>query len=502
MPSVTQTLPPPIGGWDTMSALTNMPGQNALTLDNWFPSTDKVTLRKGYTSHATGMTGRVETLIQYTGLTGAGKIFAANDGKVYDVSSAGAVGAAVLSGKSNDRWQQVQIGTSGGQFVMIMNGADTPQTYNGTSWANAGMTGPTIANLIWCNVHQRRLWFGEEDSLSAWYLAANAITGSATEFPLHGLASLGGYIMAMGTWSRDAGDGSDDVAVFLTSEGQAIVYQGTDPSAAATWSLVGVFRIGKPIGRRCMIKAGADLIIITQDGFVALSTILGGDRSQTDGVAISAQINKSVNDAVISAGGTYGWEPFLYPIGTMLIFNVPQSPNVFHQYVFNTITNKPCRFTGWNAICWALNNDIAYFGGTDGAVYRADNGTSDNGKNIEADAVPAFSFFGSPGVQKSFKLGEPIFQSAGNPNAALDLNVDFEVQAPASVASASPASGGLWGDALWGQGTWGSADQIYRGWRPVHGIGEAASMRVRVSTNSSSPAWIATKYLFVPGGQV
>lgn len=502
MPSVTQTLPPPIGGWDTMSALTNMPGQNALTLDNWFPSTDKVTLRKGYTSHATGMTGRVETLIQYTGLTGAGKIFAANDGKVYDVSSAGAVGAAVLSGKSNDRWQQVQIGTSGGQFVMIMNGADTPQTYNGTSWANAGMTGPTIANLIWCNVHQRRLWFGEEDSLSAWYLAANAITGSATEFPLHGLASLGGYIMAMGTWSRDAGDGSDDVAVFLTSEGQAIVYQGTDPSAAATWSLVGVFRIGKPIGRRCMIKAGADLIIITQDGFVALSTILGGDRSQTDGVAISAQINKSVNDAVISAGGTYGWEPFLYPIGTMLIFNVPQSTNVFHQYVFNTITNKPCRFTGWNAICWALNNDIAYFGGTDGAVYRADNGTSDNGKNIEADAVPAFSFFGSPGVQKSFKLGEPIFQSAGNPNAALDLNVDFEVQAPASVASASPASGGLWGDALWGQGTWGSADQIYRGWRPVHGIGEAASMRVRVSTNSSSPAWIATKYLFVPGGQV
>ncbi len=485
-----------------MSALTNMPGQNALTLDNWFPSTDKVTLRKGYTSHATGMTGRVETLIQYTGLTGAGKIFAANDGKVYDVSSVGAVGAAVLSGKSNDRWQQVQIGTSGGQFVMIMNGADTPQTYNGTSWANAGMTGPTIANLIWCNVHQRRLWFGEEDSLSAWYLAANAITGSATEFPLHGLASLGGYIMAMGTWSRDAGDGSDDVAVFLTSEGQAIVYQGTDPSAAATWSLVGVFRIGKPIGRRCMIKAGADLIIITQDGFVALSTILGGDRSQTDGVAISAQINKSVNDAVISAGGTYGWEPFLYPIGTMLIFNVPQSTNVFHQYVFNTITNKPCRFTGLNAICWALNNDIAYFGGTDGAVYRADNGTSDNGKNIEADAVPAFSFFGSPGVQKSFKLGEPIFQSAGNPNAALDLNVDFEVQAPASVASASPASGGLWGDALWGQGTWGSADQIYRGWRPVHGIGEAASMRVRVSTNSSSPAWIATKYLFVPGGQV
>jgi len=53
-PSRTASVPPPVGGWDTRNALADMPVENAVILDNWFPSTDKVTVRKGHTSHATG----------------------------------------------------------------------------------------------------------------------------------------------------------------------------------------------------------------------------------------------------------------------------------------------------------------------------------------------------------------------------------------------------------------------------------------------------------------
>src|SRR3990167_547770 len=353
-PARMKTLPPPVEGWDTREALADMPVKRAVILDNWFPGTDKVTLRRGHSSHATGMSGNVESLLPYTPVTGTGELFAANGGSIYDVSAAGAVGAAVATGFSNNRFQHVQIGTAGGNFLLVMNGEDTPQTYDGTTWANATMTGPTIANLIWCNLHQRRLWFGEKESLTAYYLAVNAITGAASSFSLAGLAGLGGYIMAMGTWSRDGGAGPDDAAVFLTSEGEAIVYQGTDPSSASTWSLVGVFRIGKPIGRRCMIKAGADLIMVTQDGFVAASTILSADRAQAERVAISAQINKAVNDAVRDYGALFGWQPFIYAKGTMLIFNVPVAATEAHQYVFNTITEAPCRFKGADALCWEI----------------------------------------------------------------------------------------------------------------------------------------------------
>jgi hypothetical protein len=500
-PARPRTVPPLVGGWDTRNALADMPVQNAVILDNWFPSTDKVTLRKGYTSHATGMSGAVESLLHYVPASGTGVMFAANGGNIYDVSASGAVGAAVVSGKTNDRWQQTQISTAGGHFMLAVNGADTPQTYDGSAWANSTITGPTIANLIWCNNHQRRLWFGEKDSLTAYYLAVNSISGAATAFPLGAVATLGGYIMAMGTWSRDGGAGADDVAVFLTSEGEAIVYAGTDPASAATWSLVGVFRIGKPIGRRCIIKLGADLVIVTQDGFVAASQILLADRSQAELSAISQQINKAVNDAVQAGSSLFGWQPFIYPKGTMLLFNIPDSSVEAEQFVFNTITRAPCRFTGINAACWGLLNDAPYFGGmADGTVYKFDDGFADNGADIDADALQAFNDFGSPGANKRFTLVEPIFQSNGAPSAALDVNVDYQVKTSTAVASASAVTSAKWGVAKWGVGLWGSASQTYRGWRGIRGIGRSASLRVRISTKVNQPSWLATNWMITPGG--
>lgn len=496
MAAVSYSLPPPVGGWDTRTALASMPPQNAVILDNWFPSTDKVTPRRGWEDHATGLTGAVESVIPYVPPSGSAKLFAANGGGIYDATSAGSFGSAEESGFSNNRWQYVQIGTSGGYYLFMVNGADTPQLYDGSSFADTTLTGPTVANLAWCNVHQRRLWIGERDSLTAWYLAVNSITGTASSFSLAGIAKLGGYIMAMGTWTRDGGDGADDVAVFYTSEGEAIVYQGPDPDN--DWSLIGVFRIGKPIGRRCMIKAGADLIMVTEDGFVAASSILSMDRSQTEKVALSQQINKAVNDAVRDFGALFGWEPFLYPRGTMLIFNIPISTTEAHQYVFNTITKAPTRFTGIPALCWALFNDSPYFGTADGRVCKFDTGASDDGSNIELDALQAFSYFDSPGIKKYFKLAEPIFESGGSPNAAIELNTDFQIATPSAVPEAQTVNSAKWGIDKWGVGVWGTDGQIYRGWRGVRGAGRSAALRIRISTNSTRPSWISTNFVFQP----
>lgn len=501
--SRSTALPPPVGGWDTRSSLADMPLENAVTMENFFPGTEEVAIRRGYTSYATGMSGCIETLVEYVPLTGNGKMFAANGGNIYDVSGAGAVGAAVSTGHSNDRWQHAQIGTAAGQFVRMVNGDDTPLIYDGTTWGTTpAITGPTAARLEWINVHQRRMWVGEADSLSAWYLPVNTVSGAATEFSLAGIAKLGGYIMAMGTWTRDSGDGMDDVAVFFTSEGEAIVYQGTDPSDATLWSLIGVFRIGKPIGRRCMTKAGPDLVLITQDGFVPLAAVLSMDRSQSRLVALSDQINKAVNDAVRLYGANFGWEALVYPKGTMLLFNIPTSTTTSEQYVFNTITGAPCKFTGMNACSWGLLNDNLFFGGADGVVYRADDGESDNGSNIAADCIQAFSYFKSPQANKAFKLVECIFRSDGDPSAAIDFNVDFNILNPTTAAQAAEVNSALWGISLWGVGLWGTDGQIYRGWRGVRGKGRSGSVRVRINTKSARPSWIATNVVYQKGGML
>jgi hypothetical protein len=497
------SFPPPVGGWDTRNALADMPPENAVILDNWFPGTDLCTVRPGYTSHATGLGATVETVMAYTPLTGTAELFGAASGNIYDVSSSGAVGAAVVSGMTNARYQHTQVSNNAGHFLLAFNGADTGRLYNGTTWGTTSITGSgmTPANLIWCNLHQRRVWIGEKNSLRAWYLATDAISGTANSFDLGALARLGGYIMAMGTWTRDSGDGADDVAVFLTSEGEAIVYAGTDPSSASTWSLIGVFRVGKPIGRRCMIKAGADLIMVTEDGFVAASQILSMDRSQAELVALSAQINKATNDAVRDYGSNFGWQPFLYPRGTHLIFNIPVSGTQAHQYVFNTITRKPCRYTGIPAFCWELANDNAYFGGPSGVVYQFDNGNNDAGTDIASDALQAFNNFKTPGRTKAFKRVDLVMQSPSDPQAAVDINTDYEIRQPTGVPTAAASTAARWGIGKWGIGVWGSALQIWSGWRGVRGEGRAAGIRVRVNSSSSRPSWIATRWTYINGGQ-
>ena len=156
-----------------------------------------------------------------------------------------------------------------------------------------------------------------------------------------------------------------------------------------------------------------------------------------------------------------------------------------------------------------MRGDDIFFGTSAGTVIEF-NGTdtvgtiflSDDGSDIAGDAMAAFSYFGSKGMDKAFKLVEPIFKSTGNPNPALDLNVDFTTDAPSGQPSAFAGSTGQWGVALWGVATWGKAGQIYKGWLGVRGIGRAASLRIRVWTSVADPAWIATNYTFIRGGQL
>ena len=492
------SLPPPVGGWNTLDALADMPADHASQLDNWFPNARDVSARRGFTAHSTGYPAAVETLMNYQPPSGTAALFAASGTAVYNATAAGAVGAAVLSGKTNARWQWAQMTTAGGHFLTIVNGVDTPQIWDGATWANTGITGPAVANLVWINLHQRRLWVGEVNSLRGWYLAPNAIAGAANYFDFTGLASLGGYLVGMGTWTRDGGSGPDDLAVFLTSEGEALIYTGTDPASAATWALVGIFRIGRPLGRRCMIRAGADLLVMTDQGFVSLSDVLPIDRSQQAAAAFSRQINPSVVEAARSYASNFGWQAFIYPSGNMAIFNVPAAAGAYHQFVFNTITRAPCRFIGMNARCWGLLNENAYFGGAS-AVYLSDDGTDDDGADINAMAVQAPNKFGSAAQKKAFKRCQVIVSSEAAPSIGVDMVMDYRTQnpPPAPVDIASDLA--LWDVALWDVGRW-AGESIFDPWRGVRGVGRVASVRVQSASRVARPSWIATNVTFIPGG--
>lgn len=516
--SQTASVPAPIGGLNAKDAWANMPETDAVIMDNWFPTPSMITLRNGYTVQAT-FTGKCETVMAYQGLT-ANKLFCAvnNSGtrSIFDCTSVGAVGAAAVGGAgntiqavTNTRYDWGIFATSATQVLVLVNGADDMLQFDGTTWKaiNSGST-PAITgvatNTFSCMaVFKQRMWFAQKNTFNVWYLPVNSIAGAATQLPLGSLFKLGGYLQTIVTVSIDNANSLNDYIAFVSSAGEVIVYEGYDPSNVQTWVLAAHFRLGRPQGngRRAWVKSGSDAIMITADGFIAMSEALLTDRAQTRG-ALSDKIRNAVNADVQAYAANFGWQIILYPIGNKVIINVPFTElSVSYQYVMNTITNAWCTFgknnSPWNAFCWETMADNLYFG-ANGFVAQADTGNSDNNGAILGDCAQAFSYFGAHGIVKKFNYAQPIITTQGQLTAAMDINVDFANNSPTATPSFIGQAGTPWGSP-WGS-PWGRSLVVNKAWLSVRGVGYSASMRVRVTATNATVQWAATNYIYEPGG--
>ena len=494
------SVPAPVGGWNARDALAAMPPEDARTLKNWFPTASEVRLRGGRENYATGVTGLVETLAVYNEMDGTSTMFAVSDTDVYDVSSPGTATAQSVT-VTNGKFQTINFGDGTSNWLIMVNGTDDPLYYNGTDWTSApALTGVTKANLINICEYKGRLFFIEKDTLSFWYLAAGAAGGALTEFDLSSFCNKGGYLMWAASWSFDGGDGPDDAIVFMTSEGEIIVYRGTDPSSAADWVLTGVYYVGKPLGRRSHVKYGGDLIAIVQDGAFPLSTALQSATTDTT-FALTNKINNAFNEASQDYGSNFGWEATLYPTEEALIFNIPVSEGLeSKQYVMNTITKAWCEFDSWDGSCFIEYNKELYYGYS-GGVRKAWTGRSDSGANIVAIGKPAFNYFGSMSQQKRFTMFRPMLRVNGSITYYADFDIDFSDRGiSGTITFTSPATG-LWDQAKWDSGRWSGALQVVRQWcSPSNNVGYCASGGIRVETAEHVIRWPASDYVYERGG--
>jgi len=260
----TYILPAPTGGWNSSSALASMPATDALILDNLFPAVGEINFRKGFSQWATGLTGFVHSLLIYNGPT-ASKMFGATDSGIWDVSATGAVGGVATACTDGD-WQYENLTTSGGNYLVAVNGVDAAKLYDGAVWTATGITGPATSDLSNIKLFKRRLWFIKKNSTDAYYLDVDSIAGAATLFPFGPVFSKGGYLVAQFVWTIDGGVGLDDYLVTVTSEGELAVYSGTDPDDPDLFTLVGTYDVGKPLGARCFMKYGGDVLYLSLRG--------------------------------------------------------------------------------------------------------------------------------------------------------------------------------------------------------------------------------------------
>lgn len=495
----------PVGGWNARDALPSMKPHDAVVLNNWFPKTSYVEIRGGYANWATGMTGNGKTLAVYNALSGSNTLWCTTNSGTYNVSASGAVGASVAA-RTDGKHQWVNFGDGTNNYLIMCNGVDKPLYYDGSTWlavdgaTSPALTGVTTTDLISVFVSKGRLYFIQKNSLSFWYLAAGSAGGALTEFDLSGVAKKGGYLMAGGSWTLDAGDGIDDRAIFVTSEGEVLVYQGTNPSSATTWSLVGVYEVGKPLGRRCLQKVGGDMVILTQNGTFPLSGALLS-ASIDYKMALSYKIENAFNDAARTYFSNFGWCAYIYPAQSALIVNIPIAENGEHQqYVMNTITKSWCKFTDWDAEDFAIYNNELYFT-TGTKTVKAWTGKIDGADNIEAYGKTAFSHFNSNGKQKKFNLFRPILATNGSVSFLTDIEVDFNDSPISGTATYSIVTGATWDASNWDEAYWAAGLSVSKNWTsPDQDVGMWAAGKLKITTNSLDVQWMASDYVYETGG--
>lgn len=501
----TRSLPAPVGGLNARDSLAQMDSKDAVVLENWWPYPNDIAIRDGYTDWSTGYADPVESLFRYTSVSGASSLFAASGTSFYDATLEGAVGAAVVTGLTNAQWQSVNVSTPAGNWLYCFNGLDKPQLYSGSAWtavdgaSTPAITGVTTTSLVHANVFKNRLFLVEKNTQNVWYLPVQSVGGAATKFDLSTIFTMGGYLMAMATWTLDAGSGMDDHAVFLTSEGEVAVYSGTDPSSSSTWALVGVFRLGRPIGRKCFAKVGGDLVVLCSDGLFPLSKgLLSSTINRAS--ALTDKIQNAVSEATGLYGNEYGWDVTMYPEANMLLVNVPAANVGSYQFAQNTISGAWTTFTGWDANCFTTVEDALYFG-DDTGVRKAWQGNLDGTGVIVADGLQAFSYFGDPARVKQFTLVRPMLSTDGNPSFLYGLNVDFFPQDVNGVLSYTPPNASMtWGSMVWGEMVWGGSMSNITAPRSVGSVGSAAALRLKVQGNGASVHWAATDFVFQAGG--
>jgi hypothetical protein len=502
--SVVASLPAPTGGWNARDNIADMDERDAVQMENWFPGTTSVSMRFGNAQHVTGVMGQVESLMVWNGPSSS-KMFGAATDSIYDFSIAGAVGTAEVTGLSGARLQYINVSTTAGNYLMAVNGMDKSAIYNG-SWHRDGdgapydISGVDSATCIALNLHKNRVWLIQERSLDAWYLPTSAIGGTATKFSLNGVAMLGGSLVAMATWTMDAGYGMDDMAVFITSEGEVIVYSGTDPASAATWQLIGVYRIGPPVGGpRCWIKFSGDLLIITRDGVQPMSGALQSSRVNPR-VSLTDKIQSAVSNAVSIYGSNFGWELTHFEEQNQLYLNVPVSPGNQQQYVMNTITKAWCNFTGWDANCFAIFEDELYFGGN-GVVYQAWETQQDSGVDITGTTLQAFNYFRNRSQQKQFTMIRPVFQTNGSPDVFGGMNVDYDTSDTSATLTAIMPGGAIWDTAVWDAAAWAPDTSPVLTWQGAQGVGYCGAPRIKATVGEGVRLqWAASDVVFRKGG--
>jgi hypothetical protein len=397
-----------------------------------------------------------------------------------------------------------------GYYVWSETGAAWTQVTMGGGAAQVSGVDPATfcAVVAW----KSRVWFVAKDSTQAYYLGTNSIYGAATAFDFGPRMVRGGPLANLYSWSYDAGGGLDSLLVGVSSSGDVVIYQGTDPSAAATFSIKGSWFLGGvPYGRRLGLELGGELVLLSLAGPVQASKLIqGAPAAVGSNLATydSAKIGPTFNLDAQSYYGNQGWAIVSNPGDNAIMVLVPTvSGTAAKPYVMSL-----ARPGSWSIyrdqpiLSLAVWNGVAYFGTPDGRVAKV-GGNLDGVSLNSAGGVSGIGWswltgFSDDGTlnQKQVQTIQPMLECqepspAVNAEARYNLDIS-EASPPTSVAS---TGGNTWDNATWDSSTWGGSYTEFAPLLGAAGIGRQVAIAVR-GTAFSRTSIVGVGVMYTVGG--
>ncbi len=506
--SINYTLSAPCGGLNMRDSLDDMDLSDAVKMDNYIPKDTKVVLRKGYTQYAKSETSFL-TLSSYKKYNKS-LLLGISGGKAYNLTSKNNVKTIEGVNFTNSRCQTFQYKDR----LFFMNGVDKPKVFyideeENEKFEDWNLSAENLLpeKIISGAVSKQFLWFVEKGSLNVWYTSEGGnIAGDLYKFDLSSVSRFGGYLVAVCCWMLDGGQGIDDLTVFLTSEGEALVYSGSNPNDVDNWSLKGSYKIAKPIGYKCTLAYQGDVVIITEDGYMPLSKVLPLNQASNSAIAFSDKIRGLVLERTSHNKNKEGWQAVIYSKGGYAIFNVPVYNN-YEQHVININNGAWCRFTNIKSHCWELFEGRLYFG-SDYGVYLFDDGYSDAGNHIYGEVEQAYSNLGFDGLKK-IQLLNPRTKSSAQYALVIYTNMDFEDQEASYAENVGIAGVTKWNEAKWSniKNPIGTKWQTLRGkirsqWIANSSTGYKASIVFKTKTRGNLIEWYDTGVRYETAGGI
>ena len=500
--TVAGQVPAPVLGINVLNSLAQMNPAECIYTFNMVSQDGGVRVRDGYAEWANGWVGDAGTIIPFNGFDPANdKLFVATSDGIYDCTSRGETAPTKVQNFTSSAGlagygvytQMMSLGEEA--FLFYADGENGLYRYEEvadvwiqvTSGAGAGqMTGVTPETVNYVTVWKNQLVMIQRDRATAYALPARTLSGAANQVVIGTQFKQGGSLKAAYNWTLDGGVGVDDYLVFVSSEGDVVIYQGSG-FEAQDFALVGVWNIGRmPFGNRFGVEFGGELYLASSYGVVPVSYLLNGANVADPMTYLSRKVGPYLRNIVEEVLDERGWQLFVDPKDSLLYLSTPPRASFeqidFVMYFADQAWSMSRALNRGHSAVWEgevywLDRDVPKLfieEGTVDGVYL-DPATDGDPVPIEWDLLTSYNDLGQPAYIKRCHFIRPNFLSELAPSYSAEARYDYDVAENTSGIVQVVNDVGIWGTGVWGEAVFGG------GATPTSKTGGAGGMGYRVA---------------------